>query len=88
MKTHVGQVSQEERNEIQTLHERKNGLMELAKSIGNNEILYEKLVKDMGITSSRFEQWWSRMGEKYRWQSAENGKWEIDFNTCDIYLIN
>ena len=88
MKTHVGQVSQEERNEIQTLFERKNGLMELAKVVGDSDVLYEKLVKDMGITSSRFEQWWSRMGEKYRWQSAENGKWEIDFNTCDIYLIN
>ena len=88
MKTLVGQVSEEERNEIQTLFERKNGLTELAKSIGDNDALYEKLVRDMGVTASRFEQWWSRMGEKYRWQSTSNGKWEIDFNTCDIYLIS
>ena len=87
MKKQVGQVSEEERNEIQALHERKNGLLELAKVIGENDIIYEKLVRDMGVTSSRFEQWWSRMGEKYQWQSAENGKWEIDFNTCDIYLL-
>lgn len=87
MKKQVGQVSEEERNEIQTLHERKNGLLELAKVIGENDVIYEKLVRDMGSTSSRFEQWWSRMGEKYQWQSAENGKWEIDFNTCDIYLL-
>ena len=88
MKIHVGQVSEEERNEIQSLYERRNGLIELAKAIGENDVLYEKLVKDMGITSSRFEQWWSRMGEKYQWQSADDGKWEIDFNTCDIYLIS
>ena len=87
MKTKVGQVSEEERNEIQTLYERKNGLSELAKTMGDNDVLYEKLVRDMGITSSRFEQWWSRMGEKYQWQSAVNGKWEIDFNTCEIFLI-
>ena len=86
MKIIVGQVSEEERNEIQTLHERKNGLTELAKAVGDNDVLYEKLVRDMGQTASRFEQWWNRMGEKYRWQSAENGKWEIDFNTCDISL--
>jgi len=87
MKTQVGKVSEEERNEIQTLFERKNGLMELAKVVGENGVLYEKLVTDMGVTVTRFEQWWSRMGEKYKWASAENGKWEIDFNTCDIYLI-
>ena len=88
MKIHVGQVSEEERNEIQSLYERRNGLIELAKAIGENDALYEKLVKDMGITSSRFEQWWSRMGEKYQWQSSDSGKWEIDFNTCDIFLIS
>ena len=45
----VGQVTPEERTEIQALFERKNGLAELAKivSADNNE-LYEKLVKDIG----------------------------------------
>ena len=87
MKKHVGKVSEEERNEIQVLHERKNGLLELAKVIGENDVIYEKLVRDMGSTIMRFEQWWNRMSEKYQWQSAENGKWEIDFYTCEIYLI-
>ena len=88
MKTKVGQVSEEERNEIQSLFERRNGLLELAKVIGENDVIYDKLVRDMGVTTSRFEQWWSQMGEKYQWQSTKNGKWEIDFNTCDIYLLN
>ena len=33
MKKQVGQVSEEVRNEIQALYERKNGLLELAKII-------------------------------------------------------
>ena len=49
--------------------------------------LYEKLVKDLGKTGSDFQNWWSRMAEKYRWESDENGHWEIDFNTCVISLI-
>lgn len=84
----VGQVTVEEKNEIQTLFERRNGLNELAMILtAENEALYEKLIKDMGETSTRFQGWWDRMGEKYQWESAESGNWEINFDTCDIYLV-
>ena len=84
----VGQVTVEEKNEIQTLFERRNGLNELAKIvIADNTELYEKLVKDMGETSSKFQSWWDTMAQKYQWESAENGNWEINFETCEIYLV-
>lgn len=84
----IGQVTTEERNEIQTLFERRNGLNELAHILTTeNEDLYEKLVKDLGETGAKFQDWWNRMGEKYNWESAEGGNWEIDFETCNIYLI-
>ena len=84
----VGQVTVEEKNEIQTLFERRNGLNELAKIVtADNTELYEKLVKDMGETSSKFQSWWDTMAQKYQWESAENGNWEINFKTCEIYLV-
>lgn len=84
----VGQVTPEERSEIQTLFERRNGLNELAKILtAENAELYEKLVKDLGETGTKFQSWWDRMGEKYQWESAENGNWEINFDTCEIFLI-
>lgn len=84
----VGQVTVEEKNEIQTLFERRNGLNELAKIVtADNTELYEKLVKDMGETSSKFQSWWNTMAQKYQWESAENGNWEINFETCEIYLV-
>ena len=84
----VGQVTPEERNEIQALFERRNGLNELAKILtADNAELYEKLVKDMGETGTKFQAWWNRMAQKYHWESAENGNWEINFETCKIYLI-
>lgn len=84
----VGQVTPEERNEIQALFERRNGLNELSKILTvENEVLYEKLVKDIGETGTKFQNWWNRMGEKYNWESVEGGNWEIDFETCEIYLI-
>ena len=84
----VGQVTPEERNEIQTLFERRNGLNELSTILTvENEALYEKLVKDLGETGTKFQNWWNRMDEKYNWESVEGGNWEIDFDTCNIYLV-
>lgn len=84
----VGQVTPEEKNEILTLFERRNGLNELAKILTvDNAELYEKLVKDLGETGTKFQDWWNRMAEKYQWESAENGNWEINFDTCEIYLV-
>ena len=84
----IGQVTVEEKNEIQTLFERRNGLNELAKILtADNADLYEKLVKDMGETGSKFQDWWNRMAKKYQWESVEGGNWEINFDTCEILLV-
>ncbi len=88
MKKEVGRVTEEERDEIQSLFERRNGLNELAQILTtDNEDLYNRLVKDLGETSTSFHNWWNRMGTKYAWESAENGNWEIDFQNCVIYLV-
>lgn len=83
----VGQVTPEEKNEIQSLFERRNGLNELAKVLtADNAELYEKLVKDMGETGTKFQNWWDNMAKKYQWESSPNGNWEINFDTCEIFL--
>ena len=88
MKKVIGRVTEEEKIEIQTLFERRNGLNELSQILtAENEALYEKLVKDLGETGTKFQNWWNRMGEKYNWESAEGGNWEINFETCEIYLV-
>ena len=84
----VGQVTPEEKNEILALFERRNGLNELAKILtADNAELYEKLVKDFGETGTKFQNWWDRMADKYQWESFEGGNWEINFDTCEIFLV-
>ena len=84
----VGQVTSEEKDEIQRLFERRNGLNELAMILTpDKEELYEKLVKDMGETGVRFQQWWDTASQKYNWEMTENGNWEINFETCEIFLV-
>ena len=80
----VGKVTIEEKNEIQTLFERRNGLNELAKILNADDAeLYEKLVKDLGETGSRFQSWWDRMAVKYKWESNHP---EIIDNTGKVVL--
>ncbi len=88
MKQSVGKVTPEERDAIQVLFERKNGLAELAKALpADNGVLYEKMVQDMGRTQTAFKKWWDDMSKKYAWKSIEGGNWEIDFDSCEVFLI-
>ena len=84
----VGLVTPEERAEIQALFERKNGLTELAKVVSaDNGELYEKLVKDMGETGTKFQQWWDERAKLYGWESHPKGNWEINFQNGEITLV-
>ncbi len=84
----VGSVTEAEKNEIKALFERKNGLSELIKIVPpDNEPLYEKIVADMGRTATLFQQWWDGKAEKNKWENVPGGRWEIDFDTNDIYLV-
>ncbi len=88
MKKVIGKVTEQERNEIQALFERRNGLAELAKILtADNAELYERLIMDMGETGSKFQNWWDVMAQKYQWESAEGGHWEINFDTYEIVLV-
>jgi CXXX repeat modification system protein len=84
----IGKVTGFERDEIKALHERKNGLSELFKSINllDNEPLYEKIVKDMGETASKFQKWWDIHSQTYNWENKDGYSWEINFDTCEIFL--
>lgn len=88
VKDNIGTVTAEERNEIKKLFERRNGLNELAQIVtADKPELYELLVKDMGETSTKFQQWWDRMADKYAWPRPDGWHWEIDFESCQIFLI-
>lgn len=87
MKKEVGKVTPQERDEIKRLFERRMGLVELAKIVNASDTeLYDRLVTALGDNSTKFQQWWDNMSEKYDWESSDEGNWEIDFQTCIIYL--
>ena len=89
----VGKVSYKERDEILSLFERKTGLNELILSLvdSDDEVLrnhhfYEKIVADMGKTTTNFQQWWDSKAKQYHWENIKGHVWEIDFDSCQIFL--
>ena len=89
MKKVIGKVTEAERDEIRNLFERRNGLNELIQILDvNNNELYEKVLSDLGETTTKFQAWWESKADFYAWESIPNGHWSIDFNTCEIYLEN
>lgn len=83
----IGKVTDAERDEIKRLFERKNGLSELFKIVDPaNEALYNRVIADMGETTTKFQKWWDDKAMQYGWKSVEGRTWEIDFEYCNIYI--
>jgi len=89
----VGKVSPKERDEIRALFERRNGLVELVQSLAasgdgllGNSAFYEKIVADLGRTTTRSRQWWDDKAKAYRWAGKPGCRWTIDFDSCQIFL--
>lgn len=87
----VGKITPEERDEIKRLFERKNSLLELFKTLTNIENvetakLYEKIVIDMAQTTSKFQNWFDVTSKKYSWENIPGYNWQVDFETCEVYL--
>jgi len=89
----VGIVTEEEKNEVMMLFERKIGIEELTATLENDlisiekkEIMQDKMISELGKVKLNLQAWWGRMYEKYNWKSVEGYRWNIDFQSCEIFL--
>lgn len=84
----IGNVSEDEKNVISCLFEKKAALENLLKIIDRSEFsdMYRKLEDDYEKICTKYEQWWADTSEKYNWENCIGGYWSIDFETRDILL--
>lgn len=87
-----GKVTVAEKDEIQALHLRKVALSELFLSLAKLDTelmdkLYEKVIMDVGKTTTLFQGWWDTKAKQYGWEAKNGGSWRIDFDTCEIFLV-
>lgn len=83
----IAKVLPEEKDEIKKLFMRKNSLIELIKSLNEDDSIYEKVMEDLSNTNEKFENWWNTIGIKYNLEGRGcTGNWSINFDTCEISL--
>lgn len=94
LKEKVGLVSEEEKNEIKAIFQRRLALKELLMTINNPSLpeadkddLYRRIVDDLTKNRELHEKWWKEMPLKYHWKWDENSFWSIDFDTNEIFLV-
>ncbi len=89
----VGTVTEEEKNEMMVLFERKLGIEELAFTMESDllsndkkECMQDKMISELGKVKLNMQAWWDKMYKKYKWKSIDGCKWNIDFQTCEIHI--
>jgi CXXX repeat modification system protein len=87
-----GKVSEVERDEIKLIFRRKLALAEMFLALGKADDtafdkLYERALADMGETAERFHNWWRTTATRHGWQGAEGASWRIDFDSCEVFLV-
>jgi CXXX repeat modification system protein len=92
----VGFVNEDEKKEMMRIYERGIALKELLPELSNplsdfeqkeKDIMYERIIKDTAETKLKLEAFWQELAQKYKWTGNENGYWQIDFETDEIYLV-
>ena len=85
----VGMVTEKEKDEIEELYDKKIAIEKLLclATSNNNDELYGKVIEDYTKVNKKFDEWWAKMGSKYKWQGDENRQWSINFDTCEVFLI-
>lgn len=92
MRKTVGTVTQEEKEEIQNIFNKKRGLEELFTTFATNKVdlqnnpLYDRLLKDYTEVTTKFHEWWNTTSQRYNWEGIENSSWLIDFSSNEVYL--
>ncbi len=88
MKTALVTINSEEAKEILEIVKEKKGLVRISSIIPKSDSpLLTRNTLDIEECEKNFTNWWNKISKKYNLKSTPNGKWQIDFKTNTIYLI-
>lgn len=84
-------ITEEERDEIEKLNNRKNSLKSLSLTLADSELdidernwFYEKLINDISTTDKLYEEWWNKTCDKYKLDKDNSVKYYVDFERMII----
>lgn len=83
----VGDVTEEEKEEIYDMFEKYNALCNLKNIISSHDEMYSKLVFELEKIEKEQNIWWKKKQKKYNWELQNEREWMIDFSSNEIYLV-
>ncbi len=84
----VGHVSENEKNDMIDICEVKVALDNLEKIVGKDETdLLEQITRERDIANEKYNAWWDRIRENYDFEGDEQGHWQLDFQTGEVFLV-
>ncbi len=93
MKELIGTVTEEERNDMRELYEKKMGLDDLPRSLESvvlsqetKKIIYEKIMIESQKIKTDAQAWLNKMYEKYHWKKEEVKDWHVNFETGELFF--
>lgn len=89
MKILLGKVNIIDKNKIEKLFERYNGLEELNMIVSHEEIDLKKQIEtDIYVTNLKIDKLFKEMASRYKWVIDTNIHWEIDYETNEVYFYS
>lgn len=83
----VGKVTDQEKEELKELFERKVALENL-KILNLDELLSIRINKDLEKNQFLMQEWWQNYATKYNWKGKGSDKhWELSFSSGEILLV-
>lgn len=83
----IGKVTDQEKEEIKELFEKKAALESL-KNLNLNETVSMRVDDDLDSVKLLMQDWWQKYAQKYNWKGmGSNKNWEISFSTGEILLV-
>lgn len=82
-------ISENDKKELIKIYERISSLEELIIDVSKEkeEGLYSQIYNDLEKSNASINEWWTNIAHKYNLKFDEKGKWELNFETNEVFLI-
>lgn len=88
MKTAIATINTDETNDIRYICRKKKELERLSSLIqSSDEALLARYASDLQKCENEYNVWWLNISQKYRLKEMPGCKWQIDFQTNIVYLL-
>lgn len=88
-KEKLGDITADECEKLKAIYLRKSALEELLISLDTTDKsgnLYERIMSDLIECKKSMSEWWNDVSSRNGWDYGPEYRWEVQFNTREVFL--